>query len=385
MPAEWEPHSQCWMAWPCREELWGDRLDAARRATADVAKAISDFEPVTMIARPELTASVSLYCGQGVTVLPMPQDDSWSRDTGPTFLVADAATETADNPEAAEAEGASNAPENRPDPGAEPGTGDAAPDGADPVGAGDAADAGARLAAVAWQFNGWGEVYEDYAQDAQMARRLLDHLGIPRYQGPLVLEGGSIHVDGEGTCLVCEGSVLDPKRNPGRTREEVEAVLRDHLSVERVIWLPFGLVDDETRGHIDNVACFARPGVVLVHSTDDEKDANYEGIQRNLEVLGAARDARGRDLEIIKLPQPKAQMRGDGRRLTLSYINFYLPNGGLIMPAFNDNADTPAYKALTAAFPDRRIVQIDAVDLIHGGGGIHCITQQQPAVPGAGT
>ncbi|MDF1586877.1 agmatine deiminase family protein [Marinimicrococcus flavescens] len=327
MPAEWAAHSRCWMAWPCREELWGDRLEAARQAYADVAKAIARFEPVTMIARPELTASVSLLCGSGIAVLPMPQDDSWTRDTGPSFLL-----------------------------------------GSD----------GAR-AGVDWRFNGWGDVYEDYAQDRQMARRVLEHLGLPRYDAPMVMEGGALHVDGEGTCLVCDTSVLDPKRNPGMSREEAEAVLCAHLGVETVIWLPDGLVDDETSGHIDNLACFARPGTVLALSTEDQADENYAALQRNLEVLRAARDAKGRELEILPLPLPRRRPRDDGRRLTLSYANFYLANGGVVMPAFDDPADKVAYKAVAAAFPDREVVQIEASDLLHGGGGIHCITQQEPS------
>lgn len=327
MPAEWAPHSRCWMAWPCREELWGERLEAARQAYADVARAIARFEPVTMIARPELTASVSLLCGSGVSVLPMPQDDSWTRDTCPTFLT-------------------------RPD--------------------------GAR-AGVAWRFNGWGEVYEDYAQDRQMARRVLEHLGLERYDAPLVTEGGALHVDGEGTCLVCEGSILDKNRNPGMSRHEAEEILRAHLGVETVIWLPAGLVDDETAGHVDNLACFSRPGTVLALATEDEADENYAPLQRNLEVLRAARDARGRELEILPLPLPRRRQRDEDRRLTLSYANFYIANGGIVMPAFDDTADKTAYKTIAAAFPDREVVQVEASDLLHGGGGIHCITQQEPA------
>ena len=326
MPAEWAPHARCWMAWPCREALWGSRLEAARQVTAEVAKAISHFEPVTMVVRPDLTASVSLHCGSGIAVLPMPQDDSWTRDTGPTFVV----------------------------------------------------DGEGRLAGVDWRFNGWGEVYEDHAQDALMAQRILEHLDLPRYQAPMVAEGGAIHVDGEGTCLVCETSILDPRRNPGLGRAEAEAVLKDHLGVERVIWLPFGLVDDETRGHVDNVACFARPGTVLALASDDAADPNHEGLAANLELLRAVTDAKGRQLEVLPILQPKARKRDDGSRLTLSYINFYIANGGIVMPGFADAADKAAYRAVGQAFPGREITQLEVTDLIHGGGGIHCITQQQP-------
>jgi agmatine deiminase len=318
------------MAWPCREALWGSRLETAREATADVAKAISRFEPVTMLVRPDLTASVSLHCGPGIAVLPMPQDDSWTRDTGPAFVV----------------------------------------------------DGGGRLAGVDWRFNGWGELYEDHSQDAQMAQRILDHLGLQRYRAPMVAEGGAIHVDGEGTCLVCETSILDPRRNPGLGRAEAETILQTHVGVESVIWLPYGLEDDETRGHVDNVACFARPGTVLALSSDDAADANHEGLSANLELLRAVTDARGRRLEVVPILQPKARKRDDGRRLTLSYINFYIANGGIVMPGFADAADKAAYRAIGQAFPDREITQLEVTDLIHGGGGIHCITQQQPAPQG---
>ncbi len=326
MPAEWAPHRRCWMAWPCREELWGDRLEAARQVTAEIAKAIAGFEPVTMLARPDLTASASLGCGPGIAVLPMPQDDSWTRDTGPTFVIG----------------------------------------------------SGGRLAGIAWRFNGWGEQWPDYAQDALMARRVLEHLGVPRYDAPIVLEGGAIHVDGEGTCLVCEPSVLDPRRNPGLDRAAIEAVLRDHLGVERVIWLPHGLVDDETGGHVDNVACFAGPGRVLALVRDEPDDPDHAGLAANLAVLREAVDAKGHRLEVTPIAAPRSRARDGRRRLTLSYVNLYLANGAVIMPAFGDPADRAALRAVEAAFPDREVVQIDASDLVFGGGGIHCITQQEP-------
>lgn len=330
MPAEWAPHRRCWMAWPCREELWGDRLEAARQVTAEIAKAIAVFEPVTMLARPDLTASASLGCGPGIPVLPMPQDDSWTRDTGPTFVTA-------------------------------PG----------------------RLAGVAWRFNGWGEQWPDHAQDALMARRVLEHLGVPRYDAPIVLEGGAIHVDGEGTCLVCAPSVLDPKRNPGLDRAAIEKVLGDHLGVAKVIWLPHGLVDDETGGHVDNVACFAAPGRVLALVREEAGDPDQEGLAANLAVLREAVDAKGRRLEVVPIAAPRPRPRDRERRLTLSYVNLYVTNGGVVMPAFHDPADRAALRAVQAAFPDREVVQIEASDLVWGGGGIHCITQQEPD-PGPG-
>jgi agmatine deiminase len=327
MPPEWAPHERCWMAWPCRAEHWGDRLTAARQAHAEVAKAIAEFEPVTMIAWPELAAEASVQCGgQGISVLPIEYDDSWIRDTAPSFV--------------RNAEGL--------------------------------------LAGIDWRFNGYGERSPEYAQDAALAEKLCRRLKVPRFEAPIVLEGGAVHVDGEGTALVCAESVLDARRNPGLARAAIEAVLRDHLGVETVIWLPRGLVDDPSGGHVDNLACFAAPGKVLALAGGDADDPNRPILEDNLARLRAARDAKGRELEVIEIPQPAARQREDGRRLTLSYINFYLANGAVVVPIFDDPMDATAFHAIQAAFPDRQIIQIEALDLSHGGGGIHCITQQQP-------
>jgi agmatine deiminase len=327
MAPDWAPHSRCWMAWPCREAPWGGGLEAARRAYADVAQAIVRFEPVTMIARPELVAMASLYCGPGITILPLEHDDSWVRDTGPSFLVA----------------------------------------------------AAGGLAGVHWQFNGWGEAYPDHQQDRQMAPRILDHVGARRYGASLVLEGGAVQVDGEGTCLAAIGAVLDQKRNPGLGREEAEAMLMAELGCEAVIWLPAGLVDDETGGQVENVACFARPGAVLALTTDDKADADFTGLAENLDVLRAARDARGRSLEVVTVPQPKARARRDGRRLTLSHLSCYLANGAVLVPRFDDGSDAAAYKILAAAWPGREVVPVDAMEIVEGGGGLHGIALGQPA------
>jgi agmatine deiminase len=327
MAPDWAPHARCWMAWPCREAPWGGGLDDARRDYAEVAQAIARFEPVAMIARPELVAMASLYCGPGISTLSLPHDDGWVRDVGPSFL----------------------------------------------------ANAAGELAGVTWGFNGWGEVHPGYAQDADLARRILEHVGARRYVGGMVLEGGAIQVDGEGTCIAGVGPVLDSKRNPGLTRTEAEAELMRGLGVETVIWLPAGLVDDEAGGHVDNVAVFARPGLVLALATDDRSDAAFGGLAENLDVLRGAVDARGRTLEVVTVPQPKARDRHDGRRLPLSHLNCYLANEAVIMPSFGDSTDKPAAKAFATAWPDREIVPVDALDLVQGGGGIHGITLGQPA------
>jgi agmatine deiminase len=329
MPPEWARHDRCWMAWPCRPELWGEQLAAAQQACAEIARTIAGFEPVTMIARPELTAEASLRCGQGISVLPLEHEECWTRDILPSFV----------------------------------------------------GDRQGRLAGIDWRFNGYGRAAPGQTTaDAGLAEAICERLKVPRFAAPLVLEGGALHVDGEGTCLVCARSVLDPGRNPGLDRAALESVLGAHLGVTKVIWLEEALQDDPAGGHVDNLACFARPGVVIALACRDENDANHAALQANLARLRGETDALGRSLEVIEIEQPAARWHPDGRRLGASYVNFYLPNGAVLVPMFDDPMDNPAFNAIAAAFPDRQALQIDAADLIHGGGGIHRLTQQQPAV-----
>jgi agmatine deiminase len=326
MPAEWHPHERCWMAWPCHPETWGDGLEAARDAYAAVAKAIAAFEPVTMLANSGDVAAASLRCGSGVEVMAMALTDSWTRDTGPTFVV----------------------------------------------------DGKGGIAGVDWRFNAWGGNYDDFADDAALAERLLQHLGIARYAAPVVMEGGAIHVDGEGTGLAVESVLLNPNRNPDVDKATMDRHLRELLGIETMIWLPAGLADDETDGHVDNLACFARPGVVAVLDSDDDADSNYTAMKAAIDLLETASDAQGRTLEVVRIPQPPRRDKPDGTRVALSYINFYVANGGVVMPAFEEATDSTALRAVEKLFPDRQVVQVVASDIVVGGGGIHCITQQQP-------
>ncbi|MDQ2102401.1 agmatine deiminase family protein [Azospirillum isscasi] len=326
MPGEWERHTRCWMAWPCRPETWPDgAFDAAAAAYTDVARSISRFEPVTMVCDPADVADASLACGPGVEILPLPISDSWVRDTGPSFVI----------------------------------------------------DGKGRLAGVHWRFNAWGGNYPDCAKDQQVGRLMLEHLGLRRFEAPLVMEGGSFHVDGEGTLLTTEQCLLNPNRNPHLGKAEIEELLKEHLGISTVIWLGEGYQDDETDGHIDEIALFVKPGVVMAITTDDPGDANFKAFQDNLDRLKRARDAQGRELEVIPVRQP-ARRDENGVRLTLSYTNLYIANGGIVMPAFEDPADDEAFRIVRRAFPDREVVQIPALDIVRGGGGIHCITQQQP-------
>lgn len=326
MPAEFEPHAACWMAWPRNPEVFPGRLTQARAAYAETARRVAEFEPVIMLAHPEDAAAAADQLGETVQVLPMIIDDSWTRDTGPTFLVNEAG----------------------------------------------------QTAGVDWRFNGWGGVWPDYQNDAQQARLILEHLGARSYQADFVLEGGAIHTDGQGTLMAVAPCLLDSNRNPGLTLADMEQLLTAYLGVEQFIWLEHGLENDETAGHVDNVACFIRPGVVLLQVTSDPDDGNYHGCRENLRLLESARDARGQSLEVIRIEQPGRREGKDGR-MALSYVNFYLPNGGVVMPSFDDPRDEPARELIQSLFPGRRVVQIPGLDIVYGGGCIHCITQQQPA------
>lgn len=327
MPAEWEPHARCWMQWPSRGDVWGERMPQAYQAYANVARTIARFEPVSMICRPRDEAEVRLACGRGVEIVPIEIDDSWARDSGPIFVI----------------------------------------------------DGKGGVAGIHWRFNAWGNAYLGFDNDAKLGGALLAHLGMRTYRGPMIFEGGSISVDGYGTLLTTEECLLNDNRNPELSRQQIEERLALALGVRRIIWLDRGLEDDETSGHVDMIACFAGRGRVLLHGPDDRNDPNFARMRENRRRLEEARDASGKKLEIVEVPQPKRNLRReDGRRLCTSYINFYIANGGIVMPGFDDENDAIAARIVGEAFPDREVVQIPALDIAAGGGVIHCITQQQP-------
>lgn len=325
MPAEWSPHERCWMAWPCRAELWSDGLEAARTSYAEVARTIADFEPVTIAVRPEDAADAAARCGPGIEILPVCINDSWMRDTGPTFIV----------------------------------------------------DAQGCVAGINWRFNAWGENHRRYEDDAKLAARMLDGLAFRRFDAPFVLEGGAIHCDGEGTVIATESVLLNPNRGPVRPREEMEQSLAQWLGARTVIWLPQGLVGDETDGHVDNVACFVAPGRVLALMAPDRDDPNHDVLDANRKILESAVDAQGRRLEVIPLEQ-STPIDANGRPSPASYVNLYVANAGVVMPIFVHARDEAAVETVATAFPNRRIVPVDGRPILRGGGGIHCITQQQP-------
>lgn len=348
MPAEWEPHAGTWMIWPERPDNWRDGAGPAQQAFARVAAAIARFEPMTMLVTAQQWRQARAMLPASVRLIEAASDDSWCRDSGATFVI-------------------------------------------DPAG---------RLRGVDWKFNAWGGLYAPCDQDELIAAKMLETERAPRYAAPLVLEGGSIHVDGEGTVLTTEECLLNPNRNPGLTREEIEQHLKDYLNVSTVIWLGAGLVNDETSGHIDNLACFVRPGVVALTWCEDPSDPQYAISRDAHERLSKARDARGRALEIVKLPLPGPfyrnaaeviepneatgfMSRGAGERLGASYVNFYLGNGFVLMPLLDPRHDEAARDILAGLFPDREIVGVETREIVLGGGNIHCITQQQPTgMPG---
>lgn len=328
MPAEWSEHTCTLMEWPVRTCIWPTPLEETYTGYQNVAHAIAQFEPVIMIARADAYQTAKKYCGESIEILQIEHDDSWMRDNGPTFVTSE--------------------------------KGD--------------------LAGIQWDFNAWGEKYAPWDQDRVVATKVLEHLHIPMFKAPFVLEGGSIHVDGEGTLLTTEECLLNCNRNPNLSKEEIEYNLKEYLNIDQVIWLKKGVFNDETDGHVDNIACFAKPGVVLLQTCHDPEDPNYEITRQNLEVLHNSPDAKGRSLTIIEIPQPPATYY-QGERLPLSYINFYFVNGGIILPVFGGHcsiADQKAIEILSATFPDRKIVPIDGMPIIKGGGNIHCITQQMP-------
>jgi len=312
------------MAWPCSPVTFPD-LALARRAYAEVARAIARFEPVVMVANPEDVADAARHCGDAAEIVPLAIDDSWTRDTGPTWLL----------------------------------------------------DARGGLGAVDWRFNNYGEIDPVYANDRLLAHRILERSGGRRFEAPITLEGGAIHTDGRGTLLTTESVVLDPRRNPGVTKADAEEIFRAFLGVTEVIWLDRALEVDPTGGHVDNLACFVQPGVVVALVAEDPADPHHAPLRDNVDRLARARDAAGRPLEVVEIRQP-ARREFAGERVPASYVNFYIGNGCVVVPTFDDPADRDAVDTLRKVFPERSVVPVPGFDIARSGGCIHCITQQEP-------
>ncbi|MFI5638458.1 agmatine/peptidylarginine deiminase [Streptomyces goshikiensis] len=334
MPAEWAEHDACLMAWPTRPALWGPAFEAAKQEYAAVARAIAAFEPVLMIAAPGLAEEARAACGTGtgtgvievIEVIELPIDDSWLRDSGPLFAHD---------------------------------------------------EHGARVG-IDFRFNAWGEKHHPWTADDKLASLLLDRLGTPRVHSSMILEGGAVTVDGEGTLITTEQCLLHPNRNPRMSRAEIEDELGRRLGIEKVIWLPYGgLEDTETDGHVDGVAAYVGPAKVVVSLPEDPAHPDHARMRANLAVLEASTDARGRALEVVPVPQT-TYAEVEGTRVEVGYLNFYLANGGCVVPVGGTPQDDAALAVLAAALPGRTVVGVPTPVLAYGGGGIHCITQQLP-------
>lgn len=348
MPGEYEHHKGCWMLWPERTDTWRNGGKPAQQAFNEVAKVISRFEPVTVGVNAGQYDNARTLLPDNVRVVEISQNDSWMRDMGPTFVVND--------------------------------KGD--------------------VRGVDWDFNAYGGfnggLYFPWDQDKKIRRKVMEIENVDRYRAPLILEGGSIHVDGQGTLLTTQECLLNANRNPHLSKEKIEEYLTQYLNLKKIIWFPRGIILDETDGHVDDLVCFAGPGEVLLTWTEDESDPQYEISKEALEILENSSDAKGRKFKIHKLLQPgpmymtreesqgidydeDAQPRNEGDRLAGSYINFYIANGGVVVPLFDDKNDGPAMELITKVFPDRKVVGVPGREILLGGGCVHCITQQQPA------
>lgn len=352
MPGEFEKHRGCVLIWPVRPGSWTNAGAEAKKTFTELALAIAKSEEVWMLCDREHEPEVKAAFGDGkesIHVCVIPTDDAWARDIGPTCVV----------------------------------------------------NKDGEVRGVNWEFNAWGGTYDglyaDWKQDDLAAERICEEIGMKCYDAhPFVLEGGSIHSDGEGTVLVTEACLLSPGRNPSMSREEIEEKLCKYLGAKKILWLPHGIYGDETNEHVDNACAFVRPGEVVLAWTEDTSDVMYRGLSETLAYLESVTDACGRKLLIHKLPLPKKpvcitaeelaamefaegeDMRTVGERLAASYVNFYIANGSILLPQFGDENDAVAAELLGKLFPGRTVERIYARPIIVGGGNIHCVTQQIP-------
>jgi len=338
MPAEYEPHASTWLAWPHRKSDWPGKFAPIRWVYAEIIRALTRHEPVNLIVAPESRANAEATLTKASVDLAQVRfhsaetDRSWVRDSGPIIVVNHLS----------------------------------------------------ERAVLDWHFNAWAK-YPDWTHDDRIPRLVAEQLQVPRWQPRcrgwrVVLEGGSIDVNGTGTLLTTEECLLSTTqhRNPPMDRADYEQVFSEYLGVRKVIWLGNGIVGDDTHGHVDDLARFVGPNTVVTVVEQDSEDANYALLQENRERLESATDADGNRLQVVPLPMPRPVVF-DGMRLPVSYANFYIANGVVIVPTFNDPADRVALGTLAELFPDREVVGIHCGDLVWGLGTLHCMTQQEPA------
>lgn len=335
MPAEWEPHQATWLSWPHNRNTWPGHFEPVEPAYTEMVRALASCEPVhinvldaaherhvqQLLERAGVTGDIRLHR--------FPTNDAWCRDHGAIFVVR---------------------------------RGDAP------------------LAAVHSGYNAWGGKYPPFDLDVHIGRLMAETLGVPRFTGGMILEGGSIEVNGAGALLTTEQCLLNPNRNPSMTREEIEARLEGLFGISQVLWLGEGIVGDDTDGHIDDLTRFVSPDTVVTVVEDNREDENHAPLAANRKRLDALRLADGRPLKVVELPMPAPKFC-EGQRLPASYANFYIANGAVLLPVFRDPMDDEAARILASLFPGRRILPVDCLDLVYGLGTIHCMTQQVPAPP----
>jgi agmatine deiminase len=337
MPAEWEPHAATWLSWPHDPATFPGRVDAVEETYREMIRALSKHERVNLLVKDEDTHErVQRWAAdesiRSLALWDVPTADVWFRDYGPLFVKRQT-------------------------------------------------EAAVEVAMTKWRFNAWGDKYESLLPDDGVPRRLQPHLGLPMFEAGIVMEGGSLDVNGRGTLLTTEQCLLNPNRNPGLARDQIEQKLRDHLGVRHVLWLGEGIEGDDTDGHVDDVARFVGPSVVVAAVEEDEEDPNHAPLQANLKRLRGMRDESGNALAVVELPMP-GHFGDEEGRLPASYANFYVANRVVLLPVFRHANDERATRIVQKLFPTRTVVPIYAGDLVYGMGTFHCVTQQQPlAVP----
>ncbi len=338
MPAEWEPHRGTWLSWPHKEASWPGKFGPVPGIFARMVRHLADHEEVHInVAGPEMEHDVRRFLADegadsgNVFFHYHPTNDAWCRDHGPIFLQR--------------GEGG-----------------------------------GWEEAIVDWVFNAWGGKYPPYDLDDVVPARIAAELGIPLFRPGIILEGGSVDVNGRGTLLTTEACLLNRNRNPELSREDIEQHLRAYFGVSHILWLGEGIVGDDTDGHVDDLTRFVDPTTVVTVVEDDPSEQNYEPLQNNLERLNRMTDQEGRPLRVVTLPMPRP-MYHEGQRLPASYANFYIANGIVLLPTYDAERDQQAKATLQSLFPGREIVGIDCTDLVWGLGAFHCVTQQWPSLP----
>jgi agmatine deiminase len=335
-PAEWEPHTACWLAWPSHRDLWLEHLEAVQSEFVDLCKAIAQSENLEILVLDEASEKTAR---DRLGDLParlhrIPFGDIWMRDIAPIFAVGSV---------------------------------------------GSVGSARTQLAALNFIWNGWGQKYL-LDHDDQVAARITKSLDIHAFTFPWILEGGAVEVDGQGTCLTTRQCLLNENRNPYMSQTEIEAGLCGALGVEKILWLDRGLLNDHTDGHIDTIARFVAPGGVVCMSVQDSDDPNSEVFTEISTQLRSFTDACGQKLEVIEIPSPGLVLDPDGEIMPASYLNFYIANNSVVVPIYGSKYDEKAVEAIAACFPQHTTVGLSAKHILLGGGAFHCITQQQPAV-----